>query len=572
MTTKVNSKLVVYTPAGVGAVATDVQSKLRDFVSVKDFGAVGDGVTDDTDSIQSAIDFCIEKTVSLYIPSGKYKVSKNSNLSGYVNNDQPCLLVRNAKNISIIGHKAEIISGVHGQGVIELWNCKDLEIDGVDFYGYENFPPIDGLTGLAEKGATGKGYSEPGFSSAFVKNNSVDTSSFTGGGYGGAFPREDGSTGPTWGTWGGGFIGNFAYGVLIDHGCENVTIRNSRGRYFNGSHIEVGFLGYRGPNPDGAEINKNIKVVNCLSEDCYNSGVSYANVHGFVLSNHKSIRIGHPEASIDHETMNPGYGVAATRADSYDNAPAIDSAILDSYFDSCMRKGIDTHGGDGHIVSRNTVVDCGSGIHIKTETAKAFSRNTIVADNIIRRCGFSSFALCVSSSANYVIGAQKGHCIVKNNLLIDCTHKVDNQGVLFIEKVDDVIVDGNILKGGHPDLAPVAYIRAGLRNSTNPGQISYGVNVINNIIDDQGVGAIYGARLEQIDNFSILNNIVRVSNPNSYAVRAERVNNIRVDMNDVSLYEGGTAYSIVISSGVFGYGNIKGGETAADNLGGLVVK
>ena len=46
-----------------------------DYISVKDFGAVGDGVTNDTDAIQAAIVYGKDNKVKVYIPSGVYIVT-----------------------------------------------------------------------------------------------------------------------------------------------------------------------------------------------------------------------------------------------------------------------------------------------------------------------------------------------------------------------------------------------------------------------------------------------------------------------------------------------------------------
>lgn len=69
--THVSVPQIPYFPAGTGAVQTTVQAKLRESVSVKDFGAVGDGVTDDTAAIQTALN----TGKSVYFPQGSYLIT-----------------------------------------------------------------------------------------------------------------------------------------------------------------------------------------------------------------------------------------------------------------------------------------------------------------------------------------------------------------------------------------------------------------------------------------------------------------------------------------------------------------
>jgi hypothetical protein len=73
----VDASQVSYNPPFIDAVSTNVEAKLSQYVSVMDFGAVGDGSTDDTVAIQSALD----TQKSVFVPSGEYVVSSTLRLT-----------------------------------------------------------------------------------------------------------------------------------------------------------------------------------------------------------------------------------------------------------------------------------------------------------------------------------------------------------------------------------------------------------------------------------------------------------------------------------------------------------
>jgi hypothetical protein len=65
---------VEYTPLGTGAIQRTVTGKLQESVSVKDFGAVGDGVTNNSAAFIAARTAAAGKRI--YVPSGHYKLNQ----------------------------------------------------------------------------------------------------------------------------------------------------------------------------------------------------------------------------------------------------------------------------------------------------------------------------------------------------------------------------------------------------------------------------------------------------------------------------------------------------------------
>jgi hypothetical protein len=94
-----------------GGVEQTVQQRLEQYVSVKDFGAVGDGVTDDTAAIQAAVNATQGTGKTLYIPSADYLVTRqgvlftaNTNTTHYAVRITDTLTIINEGTIKFAGH------------------------------------------------------------------------------------------------------------------------------------------------------------------------------------------------------------------------------------------------------------------------------------------------------------------------------------------------------------------------------------------------------------------------------------------------------------------------------------
>jgi hypothetical protein len=104
------SDWIGFTPSGVNAVARSAQDKMRESVSVKDFGAIGDGVTDDTAAIQDAIDAIATAGGELLFPAGTYLITSSISKT-----------FADGVNIQIRGYGAKIdATAVSSLNVIEL--------------------------------------------------------------------------------------------------------------------------------------------------------------------------------------------------------------------------------------------------------------------------------------------------------------------------------------------------------------------------------------------------------------------------------------------------------------------
>ena len=145
-----NAVNVEYDPAGTGAVATTVQAKLRESVSLLDFGADPTGITPCSTQVQAAIDSVSSSGGgAIYVPAGTYVVRN--------------IFVKD--NVSIIGDGWGSFFKLHSDGASpandwKVFTCADASgIDNVEFINVriDGQQSVHGLTNLQMHGIQCRG-------------------------------------------------------------------------------------------------------------------------------------------------------------------------------------------------------------------------------------------------------------------------------------------------------------------------------------------------------------------------------------------------------------------------------
>ena len=113
-----------FTQAGTGANTRTVQAKLREFVSVVDFGATGDGTTDDTAAIQEAFDYAAPLGRVIFFPVGTYRTTATV---GFTRSDTERF------NVTVRGESAlyTFIEADHSSGAVLALNRSNCVVSDI---------------------------------------------------------------------------------------------------------------------------------------------------------------------------------------------------------------------------------------------------------------------------------------------------------------------------------------------------------------------------------------------------------------------------------------------------------
>jgi hypothetical protein len=296
------SALVGFIQAGTGAVATTVQARLRQSVSVKDFGATGDGSTNDTTAIQNALNAGAGRAV--YFPAGTYMVSTTLVVKSKTTLMGDGINKSNLKFISGSSASIPLLRNDVQSGTANVYYDTDLEFYGLTFDGNNIFTRTVELLSIAKvlnttfTGCSVQNNTYIGIAFTGVSNVIVSQSYFTNNGR----PRPSTTSGPA--IWTASTVLGYAYDVRIENNY-----------FYENNWSAAYFMPSRGSFTNNTCVNNGESTIFCNDTGSYLrienntiSGTTRSNISG------SGIELGSPYSIISGNTIDScaSSGVALT--------------------------------------------------------------------------------------------------------------------------------------------------------------------------------------------------------------------------------------------------------------------
>ena len=314
------------------------------------------------------------------------------------------LILRNKENIVLDLTGTHFKQHFHGHGVLEIENCKNITIIGGVIEGSGNFP-------------------KQTFNGSVLINEKTENNDW------GLYKNSERTTTTQYNN---GYYGNVSFGLLINHGCENILIDEVEAFGFNYVGIGIGFIGTQNET-----VNRNVTIQNCYTHNNFSAGIHTLNVDEFSILNNRTENNGHPSTKESDTQINPGYGITARNSSSGNESK--NGLIYNNVTKNNNRKGIDAHAGIDLLIDSNIVENCFyNGIGLAS--FNGIVRDITATKNTIINCGNSNDGVGIFVESG-------GYNVVSHNQVKNSGRNGTGSGIYFLHS-DGLVFNNLVVDSG----------------------------------------------------------------------------------------------------------------------------